>query len=133
MGHVPRSMSVHCRGELTRLATPGDVVTIDGVFLPQRVAESGYRAMKAGLVSTSFLEAQNIVIHKKSYEEDSSDYMSEEEKQKMDEEIHSIAHGDDPVGTLSAAIAPGMFMLIGSRHSSAVSFSQFLLPNCPFH
>eukprot|EP00956_Cyclotella_meneghiniana_P005384 scaffold6788_cov71-Cyclotella_meneghiniana.AAC.6 len=109
MGHVPRSMSVHCRGELTRLATPGDVVTIDGVFLPQRVAESGYRAMKAGLVSTSFLEAQNIVIHKKSYEEDSSDYMSEEERQKMDEEIHSIAHGDDPVGTLSAAIAPEIF------------------------
>ena len=46
MGHIPRSMSVHCRGELTRLASPGDVVTIDGVFLPQRVAEGGYRAMK---------------------------------------------------------------------------------------
>ena len=109
MGHVPRSMSVHCRGELTRLATPGDVVTIDGVFLPQRVAESGYRAMKAGLVSTSFFEAQNIVIHKKSYEEDASDYLSEEEKEKMDQEIHSISHGVDPVGTLSAAIAPEIF------------------------
>lgn len=109
MGHVPRSMSVHCRGELTRLATPGDVVTIDGVFLPQRVAESGYRAMKAGLVSTSFLEAQNIVIHKKSYEEDALYYMTEEEKEKMDLEIHNIAHGDDPVGTLSAAIAPEIF------------------------
>jgi DNA replication licensing factor MCM7 len=65
--------------------------------------------MKAGLVSTSFLEAQNIVIHKKSYEEDSSDYMTEEEKEKMDQEIHDIAHGDDPVGTLSGAIAPEIF------------------------
>eukprot|EP00804_Cyclotella_cryptica_P020614 CCRYP_003441-RA/>CCRYP_003441-RA protein AED:0.09 eAED:0.09 QI:12/1/0.66/1/1/1/3/138/902 len=109
MGHVPRSMSVHCRGELTRLASPGDVVTIDGVFLPQRVAESGYRAMKAGLVSTSFLEAQNIIIHKKSYEEDSSDYLSEEEKQRMDREIHAISNGEDPVGTLSSAIAPEIF------------------------
>ena len=46
MGHIPRSMSVHCRGELTRLASPGDVVTIDGVFLlhgalPGRIIESG--------------------------------------------------------------------------------------------
>eukprot|EP00804_Cyclotella_cryptica_P015819 CCRYP_006334-RA/>CCRYP_006334-RA protein AED:0.26 eAED:0.26 QI:0/0/0/1/1/1/2/0/332 len=109
MGHVPSSMSVHCRGELTRLASPGDVVTIDGVFLPQRVAESGYRATKAGLVSTSFLEAQNIIIHKKSYEEDSSDYLSEEEKQRMDREIHAISNGEDPVGTLSSAIAPEIF------------------------
>ncbi|EED92025.1 member of mcm2/3/5 protein family, partial [Thalassiosira pseudonana CCMP1335] len=102
MGHVPRSMSIHCRGELTRQVSPGDVVTIDGVFLPQRVAESGYRAMKAGLVATTFLEAQNIVVHKKSY-------LSEEEKAKLDEEIRVIATGDDPVGMLSTAIAPEIF------------------------
>ena len=69
MGHVPRSMSVYCRGELTRLATPGDIVTVDGVFLPQRVAEGGYRAMKAGLMATTYLEAQHLVVHKKSYDE----------------------------------------------------------------
>jgi len=109
MGHVPRSMSVHCRGELTRLATPGDVVTIDGVFLPQRVAESGYRAMKAGLVATTFLEAQNIMVHKKSYDESGNGHLSEEERIKLDERIKEIAHGDDPVGTLSGAIAPEIF------------------------
>mmetsp|Transcript_27064 Transcript_27064/g.58015 ORF Transcript_27064/g.58015 Transcript_27064/m.58015 type:complete len:921 (+) Transcript_27064:68-2830(+) len=109
MGHVPRSMSVHCRGELTRLASPGEVVTIDGVFLPQRVAEAGYRAMKAGLVTTSFLEAQNIIIHKKSYDESGNAHLSDEERKKMDEQIHEIAHGDDPVGTLSTAIAPEIF------------------------
>jgi DNA replication licensing factor MCM7 len=68
-GHIPRSMSVYARGELTRLASPGDEVTIDGIFLPQRVAESGYMAMKAGLISTTFLEAQNIIVHKKSFDE----------------------------------------------------------------
>ena len=109
MGHVPRSMSVHCRGELTRMATPGDIVTIDGVFLPQRVAESGYRAMKAGLVATTFLEAQNIVIHKKSYDESGNGHLSEEERAKVDKQIDEIAHGDDPVGTLSTAIAPEIF------------------------
>lgn len=109
MGHIPRSMSVHCRGELTRLCSPGDVVTIDGVFLPQRVAESGFRAMKAGLVATTFLEAQNIVLHKKSYDESGNAHLSDEEKVKLDEQINEIAHGDDPVGTLSTAIAPEIF------------------------
>ena len=109
MGHVPRSMSVHCRGELTRLACPGDVVTIDGVFLPQRVAEAGYRAMKAGLVTTTFLEAQNIIVHKKSYDESGNAHWSDEERASIDAQIHDIAHGDDPVGTLSSAIAPEIF------------------------
>ncbi|KAL7532738.1 hypothetical protein ACHAXR_004812 [Thalassiosira sp. AJA248-18] len=109
MGHVPRSMSVHCRGELTRLASPGDIVTIDGVFLPQRVAESGYRAMKAGLVATTFLEAQSVLVHKKSYDESGNGHLSEEERAKLDKQIDEIAHGDDPVGTLASAIAPEIF------------------------
>jgi DNA replication licensing factor MCM7 len=109
MGHVPRSMSVHCRGELTRMACPGDVVTIDGVFLPQRVAEAGYRAMKAGLVTTTFLEAQNIIVHKKSYDESGNAHLSDEERASVDAQIHEIAHGDDPVGMLSSAIAPEIF------------------------
>jgi hypothetical protein len=109
MGHVPRSMSVHCRGELTRLCCPGDVVTIDGVFLPQRVAESGYGAMKAGLVATSFLEAQNVIVHKKSYDESGNAHLSDEERSRVDARISEIANGDDPVGTLSASIAPEIF------------------------
>ncbi|KAL7430014.1 hypothetical protein ACHAXH_001406 [Discostella pseudostelligera] len=109
MGHVPRSMSVHCRGELTRMACPGDVVTIDGVFLPQRVAEAGYRAMKAGLVTTTFLEAQNIIVQKKSYDESGNSHLSDEERASVDAQIHEIAHGDDPVGMLSSAIAPEIF------------------------
>lgn len=109
MGHVPRSMSVHCRGEMTRQATPGDVVTIDGIFLPQRVAESGYGAMKAGLISTTFLEAQNILVHKKSYDDSIADSLSEEARAKLDEEIMDIATGEDPIGQLSASLAPEIF------------------------
>lgn len=109
MGHVPRSMSVYCRGELTRMASPGDVVTIDGIFLPQRVAESGYRAMKAGLVSTTFLEANNIIVHKKSYDECMLSSLSEEDCANMDADIMAVATGEDPIGALSAAIAPEIF------------------------
>jgi Predicted ATPase involved in replication control, Cdc46/Mcm family len=109
MGHVPRSMSVHCRGEMTRQATPGDVVTIDGIFLPQRIAESGYRAMKAGLISTTFLEAQHIVVHKKSYDDSIADSLSEEARVRLDNEILEIATGEDPVGRLSSSIAPEIY------------------------
>ena len=109
MGHIPRSMSVHCRGELTRLATPGDVVTIDGIFLPQRVAESGYRAMQAGLVSTTYLEAHHLVVHKKSFDESAMGNMSEEEATKMKEAMDEVIKCDDPLGTLAAGIAPEIF------------------------
>ncbi len=109
MGHVLRSLSVHCCGKLTRLASLGDVAIIDGVFLPQRVAESGYRAMKAGLVATTFLEAQNILVHKKSYDESGNSHLSEEDRAKLDKRIKEIAHGGDPVGALSLAIAPQIF------------------------
>lgn len=109
MGHVPRSMSVHCRGELTRMACPGDVVTIDGIFLPSRVAEGGYRAMKAGLVAMSYLEAQNIIVHKKSYDIMGNVHLSDEERNMVDTQIMDIATGDDPVGILSSSIAPEIF------------------------
>lgn len=36
MGHIPRSMVVHCSGDTTRLCGPGDMVTISGIFLPTR-------------------------------------------------------------------------------------------------
>ncbi len=109
MGHIPRSMSVHCRGELTRLAAPGDVVTIDGVFLPQRVAESGYRAMKAGLISTTFLEAHNIIVHKKSFDESLLGSLSEEDSIKLEADIAKVSLGDDPIASLASAIAPEIF------------------------
>ncbi len=109
MGHVPRSLSVFCRGELTRQANPGDVITVDGVFLPQRVAESGYRAMKAGLMATLFVEAQHLVTHKKSLEESLLDSLGEEESARLDANIRRVATSDDPIGILSRSIAPEIF------------------------
>ena len=65
----------------------GNVVTVDRVFLPQRVAESRYRAMKAGLVATTFLEVQNVVVHKKSFDKSGFSHLSDEERAKLDEEF----------------------------------------------
>jgi DNA replication licensing factor MCM7 len=91
------------------LAAPGDVVTIDGIFLPQRVAESGYRAMKAGLISTTYLEARNIIVHKKSFDESVLGSLSEEDTIKLETDIAKVSTGDDPIAALASAIAPEIF------------------------
>ena len=111
MGHVPRSLSVYCRGELTRLANPGDVVTVDGIFLPQKVNDGhGARGRKAGLMTTLFVDTQNIVVHKKSYDDNSlRDSLSEEEAAKLDAELQRVATSEDPIGILSKSIAPEIF------------------------
>ena len=44
---------------------PGDAVTVSGIFLPEPF--TGFRAMKAGLVTSTFLDAQAVSLDKKSY------------------------------------------------------------------
>ncbi|KAG5231676.1 DNA replication licensing factor MCM [Salix suchowensis] len=66
-GHIPRSMTVHFRGELTRKVAPGDVVELSGIFLP--IPYTGFRAMRAGLVADTYLEAMSVTHFKKKYEE----------------------------------------------------------------
>uniref|UniRef100_A0A0D3J9T2 DNA helicase n=1 Tax=Emiliania huxleyi (strain CCMP1516) TaxID=280463 RepID=A0A0D3J9T2_EMIH1 len=53
-GHVPRAMTVHLYGDMTRQCAAGDTLTISGVFLP------------AGLITNTFLEAMSVEKHKKS-------------------------------------------------------------------
>lgn len=57
-------MNVHLRGELTRQCTPGDIITLDGVFLPTPYSDNYY---KAGLLADTYLETMKITQHKKSY------------------------------------------------------------------
>ncbi|EEH35675.1 DNA replication licensing factor mcm7 [Paracoccidioides lutzii Pb01] len=66
VGHIPRSLTVHCNGSLVRQVNPGDVVDISGIFLP--IPYTGFMAIKAGLLTDTYLEAQHITHHKKAYE-----------------------------------------------------------------
>lgn len=65
VGHIPRSMTVHLYGGLTRKVNPGDVVNISGIFLP--TPYTGFRAMRAGLLQDTYLEAQHVHQLKKQY------------------------------------------------------------------
>ncbi|CAI7613590.1 unnamed protein product [Penicillium viridicatum] len=67
VGHIPRTLTVHCHGSLTRQLNPGDVIDVAGIFLP--TPYTGFRAIRAGLLTDTYLEAQHITQHKKSYNE----------------------------------------------------------------
>ncbi|KAK4079281.1 hypothetical protein Trihar35433_386 [Trichoderma harzianum] len=67
IGQIPRSLTVHCFGSLVRKVNPGDVVDISGIFLP--TPYTGFKAMRAGLLTDTYLEAHHIHQHKKAYSE----------------------------------------------------------------
>ncbi|EAL19989.1 hypothetical protein CNBF3160 [Cryptococcus deneoformans B-3501A] len=65
VGHIPRSMTIHLYGALTRSVNPGDVVHIGGIFIP--TPYTGMRALRAGLLQDTFLEAMHVHQLKKQY------------------------------------------------------------------
>ncbi|KAI6131983.1 MCM2/3/5 family-domain-containing protein [Pisolithus croceorrhizus] len=65
VGHIPRSMTIHVHGSLTRLMNPGDVVHLGGIFLP--IPYTGFQAIRAGLLTDTYLETHHIHQLKKQY------------------------------------------------------------------
>lgn len=96
-GATPRSLTVHLRGELTRQLKPGAAVTVAGVFLPEPY--TGFRAMRAGLLTSTYLEAQQIEHMKESYR----DLM---EKQAAQDRIQEIREEGGVYGRLAGSLAP---------------------------
>ncbi|KAF3784018.1 DNA replication licensing factor [Nymphaea thermarum] len=79
---------------------PGDVVEISGIFLP--ISYTGFRAMKAGLLADTFLEAMSITHSKKRYEE----YELGEDE---DEQIRCLQEEGDIYNKLARSLAPEIF------------------------
>jgi len=102
VGHIPRSMTVHCRGEQTRLCGPGDIVTVSGIFLA--VKYGGYRGIKAGLQTETYLEASAIAKQKETYEKLGQDLNVETQKA-----IKEIGQDHDPYSRLASSIAPEIY------------------------
>lgn len=65
MGHIPRTLTIYLRGELTRTCEPGAILTVSGMFLP--LPFSAYHQMRAGLLTETYLEATEVMSHKKRY------------------------------------------------------------------
>ncbi|CAM9841099.1 unnamed protein product, partial [Sphacelaria rigidula] len=100
IGHIPRAMTVQCRAGLTRQCSPGDIVTMSGIFLPVRY--QGFRAMKAGLIADTFLQAQHIFRHKKGYDE-------MEVSASMEAAVDEAAEDPEVFSKLARSIAPEIY------------------------
>ncbi|PHH56149.1 DNA replication licensing factor mcm7 [Ceratocystis fimbriata CBS 114723] len=72
IGQIPRSLTVLCYGSLVRQINPGDMIDLAGIFLP--TPYTGFRAMRAGLLTDTYVEAHHVVQHKKAYSDMLVDY-----------------------------------------------------------
>ncbi|KAK1935722.1 DNA replication licensing factor mcm7 [Phytophthora citrophthora] len=101
MGHIPRSLTVYLRGELTRTCEPGALVTICGVFLP--LPYSAQRQMQMGLVTETYLEATDVMNHKKRYS-------AMESSEAMETAVLRLQEGKENVyEVLSQSLAPEIY------------------------
>ncbi|KAF3016185.1 Mcm2-7 hexameric complex component [Neopestalotiopsis sp. 37M] len=66
IGQIPRTLTIMCYGSTVRQVNPGDIVDISGIFLP--TPYTGFQAMRAGLLTDTYVEAHHIAQHKKAYE-----------------------------------------------------------------
>lgn len=100
MGHIPRTLTVYLRGELTRTCEPGAIVTISGIFLP--TPYTAQHQMRVGLITETYLEATYVENHKKRY---SAMEVSEE----LEYQVRQLHEREDLYTVLSQSIAPEIF------------------------
>ena len=100
VGHIPRSLTIHVNGELVRSLAPGDTVDVSGIFLPSPY--TGFKALKAGLLTETYLEAQFVRQHKKKF---GSFQLTPEAESRVSE----IISDGDVYNRLAKSIAPEIY------------------------
>ncbi|KAF7295500.1 DNA replication licensing factor MCM7 [Mycena indigotica] len=100
VGHIPRSMTVHVSGSLTRLMNPGDEVHLGGIFLP--VPYTGFQAIRAGLLTDTYLDVHDVHQQKKQYR----DMETTPELEAKMEQLHAE---DGLYNKLAESIAPEIY------------------------
>lgn len=100
VGHIPRSMNIHLYGSQARGVTPGDVVHIGGIFLP--IPYEGFKSMRLGLLTDSYLEAHHVRQLKKQYEK----MTTTEETVRA---VQELSQSRDLYHKLASSIAPEIF------------------------
>lgn len=100
VGHIPRSLTIHVNGDLVRSLTPGDTVDVSGIFLPSPY--TGFKALRAGLLTETYLEAQYVRQHKKKF---GAFNMNSEAEQHISE----IVNAGDVYTSLAKSIAPEIY------------------------
>ncbi|KAK4165773.1 DNA replication licensing factor mcm7 [Cladorrhinum sp. PSN259] len=102
IGQIPRTLTILCSGTLVRKCNPGDLVDISGVFLP--TPYTGWQAMRAGLLTDTYLEAHHISQHKKAYED-----MIAEIDPRIMQRIQKFTKSGNQYELLAKSIAPEIY------------------------
>lgn len=102
IGHIPRTITIIAHGELTRHCTPGDHISVSGVFLP--ILKSSYRFISGMSTTDTCIEAHYITkMNKTEVDELNVDPLTEEE-------VRQLHDGEeDLLVKLSRSIAPEIF------------------------
>ena len=121
VGNIPRALTILAKGEQTRKATPGDHVSITGVFLPQ--AHKGYTGMMGGggplLPERTFLEAHRIFKVNKTrdeadggFDDEDCEQINEHDKIKIGmtkDEAVKLSQTERFYDKISSSIAPEIY------------------------
>jgi DNA replication licensing factor MCM7 len=78
IGHVPRSMTILALGECVRQCTPGDIISVNGVYLPTPVGQG--KNSKSKLLHDLYIEAFSITREKVSFHDT---HFSEDDTKKL--------------------------------------------------
>jgi len=103
VGNIPRTMTVQMKGELCRLIRPGDAVAVAGIFLP--VPYTGYRAMRAGLIANTYLEAQCV----EQLKQQPGKTRNSLEDAQLEEKVNQLSRDDDVYSLLARSICPEIY------------------------
>lgn len=104
VGHIPRSLTMHLKGPLVRSVLPGDSVDISGIFMPRPY--TGFRAMKAGLLTDTYLDVQYVHSLKQQYEQQLEEI---ENSPVLEREIEQLQAEGNVYERLASSIAPEIF------------------------
>ncbi|KAL9647628.1 hypothetical protein ABK040_015119 [Willaertia magna] len=109
IGHIPRSMKIIVRGELTRSVTPGDAISVGGVFLPQQLSQGNTILKHSGPVASTYVEGHYIMKHKR---RGSGDQQQQEEEEacysQIERDIKELGF-EEWFNKLSRSIAPEIY------------------------
>lgn len=102
IGHVPRMIKIVARGAITRSCTPGDMVNVTGVFMPQPT----YGFRRTGLFQDTYIEAFQIEKEKKNFRET---LLTEERMERVNDIRHTCENDNQLIRRLSQSICPEIY------------------------
>ncbi|CCJ30575.1 unnamed protein product [Pneumocystis jirovecii] len=100
VGHIPRTLVIHLYGSITRSMNPGDILDVSGIFLPTPFV--GFKAIRAGLLTDTYLECQYVNKLKKQYD-------IIENTPEMIKQIEKLSVSSNVYEQLSKSIAPEIY------------------------